>query len=328
MTSFVTGATGFIGSALVEYLVRNLEMTKVLWRRGSNIKLIDELAVEAVEGDLSDVETLKKSIGNAEVVYNIAAETRESRPYEKYRAVNVLGFRNLLEASLLAGVKRVVQVSAIDVYGFNLPNTPVDENFHPRPRHPYHRSKLEAETLALQYMKDHPELGLTIIRPAIGFGPRDHRFTGRMLEGIRAGKITLPSGGNNRVSLIYAKDVAKALFLAAHSPMSSGKAYVVKGFDCTPRELVEELASHMGHPAMISSVPLALAYFMAATSEIFAKFTKSEPRVTRFRTEYVGRTRLLSDHKIRQDLGYEPEYDLVKGCKETVEWFKERVWGG
>ncbi len=328
MTSFVTGATGFIGSALVEYLVRNLEMTKVLWRRGSNIKLIDELAVEAVEGDLSDVEMLRKAIGNAEVVYNVAAETGESRPYEEYRAVNVLGFRNLLEASLLAGVKRLVQVSTMDVYGFNLPSTPVDENFPPRPMHLYQRSKLEAEDLALQYMNGHPQLGLTIIRPGVGFGPRDHSFTGRIVQSMRAGKITLPSGGKNRISLVYAKDVAKALFLAARSERSSGNTYVVKSFDSTPRELVEELASNAGQEVSISSLPFSLAYWMAAVSEFFARFTKSEPKVTRYRTEYLGTTRLISDQKIRQDLGYAPEYDLARGCKETAEWFKERVWGG
>ncbi len=327
MTSFVTGATGFIGSALVEYLVKNLEMTKVLWRRGSNIKLIDELAVEAVEGDLSDVEMLKKAIGNAEVVYNVAAETHESKRYEDYYTVNVVGFRNLLEACLLAGVKRVIHVSTVEVYGFDLPKTPVDENFASNPEYPYHRSRLEAERLSVWFMKEHPELGLTIIRPVVGFGPRDYRFTGRILKSIRTGKITLPSGGKNSLSLIYARDVAKALVLAARNPKSVGNTYVVKGFDCKLRELVEGLASEMGSPVDISSMPFGFAYLRAALSEFSSRFAKAEPKVTRFSVEYLGRNRLLSDRKIREELGYVPDYFLARGCKETVGWFRERERG-
>jgi len=174
MINLITGGSGFLGSQLTEAMVARGEIVRALVRPLSNTSLLENLGVELIRGDLTDPSSLKKAVQGVERVYHCAALAADWGPWKDFRAANVTGVYNILEAAMEAGVDKIIHVSTTDVYGH--PNRYVRESAPYRSRGwPYGDTKIEGEKIVWDYHREH-DLSITIVRPVSIYGPRSVTF--------------------------------------------------------------------------------------------------------------------------------------------------------
>ena len=235
----VTGGAGFIGSHLVDHLVREGFEVAVLdnLSTGSleNVKhLSASKGFSFVRGDVADKRRVDESLKDVDVVFHLAAVTSVpfsvKNPVETFR-VNVEGTRNLLEACIREGVERFIYVSSCAVYG-EPEYLPVDEKHPLRPISPYAESKLEAERLCMEFQETYG-LKTTVLRPfnVYGSGMRSDQYSGvvaRFIERLRLGKPPIIYGdGTQTRDFVHVEDVVRAMILALDNEGAAGRTFNV-----------------------------------------------------------------------------------------------------
>jgi nucleoside-diphosphate-sugar epimerase len=320
----VTGATGLIGSHLVEQLVARGERVRALVRTTSDTTFLNRLGVELVRGDLGNERGLSRFFEGAAVVFHCAARVGDWGAWRLYQAEVVDATRNLLSACRSASVGRVVYFSSITVYGN--PRTPglIAEN-EPlgqrlRFRDYYCRSKIMAENLAWEYGPD-----ATIVRPGWSYGPRDRNTLPRIIKALQAGRVWLIGDGQNLLNLLYAADVAEGAILAAEHLEARGQAYNL----CSEGELTQEgfldaITDALGMPHVRRRLPYKLAYALGSISEVIGKaiFLKRPPHLTRYGAALVGRSTRFTTAKARTQLGWRPRVAAREGIRLTLDWLR------
>ena len=167
----ITGANGFIGSHLVEYLSRHDYEISCLIRKTSNLQWLEKSSVEFITGEITDKTSLVHAVTEKDYIFHLASLTKAISPVDYYR-VNTEGAKNLLQACAMhnPALKRFVLVSSQAAAGPSPSEKAIDETFPPHPITDYGKSKWEAEKIAREYMEKIP---ITIIRPPAVYGPRD-----------------------------------------------------------------------------------------------------------------------------------------------------------
>ncbi len=320
---FVTGGTGFIGSHIVRMLVQKGHDVTVLIREDSSLDLLEGLHIETTVGDVTDIESLKRSMSeDIKWFFHNAAVMADWGGKSHFFPVNVEGTRNVLDVILEKGIPNVLFTSSTAVYGFPNTEDPMTENQEYNPDNWYQRSKLESEKLVWQYRDDY-DIKAAAVRPPLVLGHGD-MFTGPILiEKIRNGNMYWFSGGKNTQSFVHAEDVARALILAAENiDKADGKAYNVTSFTVKFRELVESLREELDAEEAVKSIPYSLAVGLGKISGALARtFNRSKaPLITAFRVKMLGSEYVIDDSKIRKELDYEPEWDVMSTVKDMVEW--------
>ena len=220
MTVLVTGATGFVGSAVARSLLAEGESVRVLVRPESLRANIDGLPVETAIGDLRDAASLAAAMNGCTILYHVAADYRlwTLRPAELYEA-NVTGTQNLIRAAMTAGVERIVYTSSVATLGLNRDRSPADEStpvtLDDMIGH-YKRSKYLAEE-AVQRLIREEGAPVVIVNPSTPVGPRDIKPTptGRMIVEAAAGRM--PAFVDTGLNLVHVDDVARGHLLACRS---------------------------------------------------------------------------------------------------------------
>ncbi|MFL5244521.1 MAG: NAD-dependent epimerase/dehydratase family protein [Gemmataceae bacterium] len=321
----ITGATGLIGSHIAEILTGRGERVRALVRPSSDTTFLRQLGVELSPGDLHDVDSLRRCVDGADIVYHCAAHVGDWGPWRLFQEQVIDATRNVLEACKAAKVGRVVYVSSITVYG--RPSNPgmINEE-EPRGQRMrlwdhYCRSKIMAEDLAWQYGPD-----ATIIRPGWTYGPRDRNTLPRIIKALQAGRITLIGSGANLLNLVYAGDVAEGIILAANNPIARGQAYnLCSEGELTQEQFLKSVTDAIGMPAVRRRMPFWLAYTGGFMSEIIARAIRLRrpPYVTRYAVALVGRPTRFSIEKARQQLGWAPHVRAEDGIRRTLEWMRK-----
>jgi dihydroflavonol-4-reductase len=319
----VTGANGFLGSAVVRTLREAGRDARALVRRGSDRRNLEGLDVEIAEGDLGDPASLRAAVHGCEAVFHVAADYRlwvaDAGPM--YRA-NVDGTVNVLEAAAAERVTRVVYTSSVAVLGINRDRTPADEStpvtVHDMVGH-YKRSKFLAEQAVRRRA---PELGLdvVIVNPSTPIGPCDIKPTptGRVILDAAAGRM--PAYVDTGLNVVHVDDVARGHLLALRSGRR-GERYVLGGEDLSLARILELVAEHVGKPAPKVRLPHWVVYPVALGAEAAARVTGREPRVTLDGVRMSKKHMYFSSAKARRELGYtwrEPR--LAIG--EAIDWFR------
>jgi len=227
--NLVTGASGLLGSHIVEQLRLRGRPVRVLVRPSSDTSWLQTQNVEFAEGDLNDRASLERAMQGVEVVYHAAARVGDWGPWEDFVRITVEGTVNLAEVASAAGCRRFVHISSISAYGHPdgeglvLDETaPLGQNLH---RWSYYsRAKVEAEK-RLWAMYEAGRLRLTVIRPSWLYGPRDRATIFRLSRLLREGKVKILGDGENRLNVVYAGNVAVAAILAADAEQAEGEAY-------------------------------------------------------------------------------------------------------
>lgn len=330
MKAVVTGGTGFIGGRLVEELVEKGYRVRCLVRDTSNVKMLKELGVELVHGDLGDTESLKRLPAGGDVVFHLAALVSDWGRREDFHRYNVDATRTLLEAAIKSGVKRFVHMSSSTVVWksdfWNVHNLiDIDETFPRRDKYNdnYNASKADAERLVLSFNME-KDLETVVIRPSNVWGAGDTVILPRVATAARKGILFPMGSGGRTVTPCHVDNLARALLLAAEKGNAPGNIYFINdGVKIGYMEFLQKQLRAAGidwEPGF--SIPYKLAYSIAACMESIFRLMKSEkpPVLTRFAVAALAGSRSYSIDKARRELGYEPSVDLDEGMRKMQAW--------
>ena len=310
MKVLVTGGTGFIGSYLVEELLRNGYEVRILSRK-STTRWKNE--VEIFRGDITKPETLDKAFKGIDAVFHNAAYAIDFGKKEIIYDVNVNGTKNVAEACIRNDIDRIVYTSSAGVYGFPKTDTVITEDFPKKPMNAYQKSKLLGEKILGEY----EEIKTSIIRPPLVFGAGG-QTTKILLDMLTSKSMVLVGDGNNTISIVHPVDVARCLRLALERD-DRGETFNVVSFTVKIREFIEKLAERLEIEKPEKRVPFWIAYTLATLHE----FISSNPKITRFRVRALASNRIISCEKARRVLGYKPTFDLEKTVEDMIRWYNQ-----
>ena len=319
MRILVTGATGFVGNALVPELVKaGHRVCAAVWSDLGG-RLPD--GVEAIEiGDIGPETNWEAALGGIEGIIHLAARAHvmnetSSDPLETYRRINVDGTRRLAEAAGKAGVRRLVFLSSIKVNGERTKGCPFNEGFVPMPEDAYGTTKWEAEQ-ALANEANRFGMETVILRSPLVYGPGVKGNFLRLL-GICEKGLPLPlSAIRNARSFIYLENLASALRLSLDHEAAVGEVFLVAdGEGISTPDLIRRIAEALGKPARLFPVPESL---LRAAAGVLGKSGM---------TDRLIESLAIDDRKIRQILAWQPPFSMVEGLRETVAWYRSRGRG-
>ena len=309
MTILVTGASGFIGRALVARLRARRNRVRALVLPDEQVRLDCEIS----RGDVTRPETLAPAMRRVELVYHLAAVVSDWGPEALFRAVNVDGTRNVLVAAAAAGVERVVVVSSLVVYGSQLGCEVCDEDM-PREHGcgPYSRSKRAQEELALDFHR-FGRVPVTVVRPGNVYGPGSRSWVDTPVALLRARRLPLIDGGAGDAALSWIDNLVELLVLAGRDPAAAGRVYNANdGSGVTWARYFTELARVIGARPPRRSMPARAAMAAALAMETAWRVTRRSTRPL-FTREAV--TLLASRHPVpvsraARELGFVPAIEF------------------
>jgi nucleoside-diphosphate-sugar epimerase len=321
----VTGATGFVGSHLVDRLVRQGLGVACLVRATSRLTWLEGLPVETRVAPLEDVPRLADAVADADYVFHVAGLTR-ARTAETYREANAEGTRRLLDAIQRseASPRRFVYVSSLAAVGPNPGSEPLDETAEPQPLEGYGASKLAAERLVRQTAD---ELSVAIVRPPAVYGPRDTNLLPLFRSARRYRLAPIVGSAEKEVSFVHAADLAEALWLAASVEAADGETYFAASGTYRFGELLDALEAALEVRLRRIPVPALLARLMGELGELKWTLTGRPQIVCRRKVRDMLQERwTCSWAKAERELGYQPQVGLFEGMAETARWYAEQGW--
>jgi len=323
--ALVTGATGFIGSHLVDLLLEQKYAVRVLLRKTSDTAWLQGLPLEFVYGDLFDRDALAQAVTGVDYVFHSAGVTKAKTPGEYYRG-NTHGVVNVLDAVSRhnPGLKRFVQISSQTAAGPSPGITPVTEEVTPHPITNYGKSKLKAEKACEEQRGKIP---ITIVRPPAVYGPRDkdiYEFFKTLSKGLQ------PMVGMKEkfVSLIHVRDLVRGFVMAAGSPKAAGQTYFISSSKVYGwKEIGEVSRGIIGKSAVRLRIPEAGVFTIAAFAEFFGLFSK-KPVLINFEKarDMVQDYWTCDSSKAQRDFGFTQQIPLEAGIRNTVEWYRAQGW--
>ena len=325
-TTLVTGATGFVGAAVVRHLLAAGKAVRVLTRRNNDRRNIEGLAVEIAEGDLTDRSSLEAALAGCTALYHVAADYRiwVPDPDSIYR-VNVEGTRHLMLAALEAGVSRIVYTSSVATLGLHKDGTPADEAtpvaLDDMVGH-YKRSKYLAEA-AVQRLIDEKALPAVIVNPSTPVGPRDIKPTptGRMIADAAAGRM--PAYVDTGLNIVHVDDVA-AGHLLAFEKGTVGDRYILGGENLSLKDILTEIARVTGRKPPAVSLPHDLIMPVAWVAEFIARLTGgSDPMVTVDGVRMARKKMFFTSAKAERELGYRHR-PAAEALADAVAWLGQK----
>lgn len=315
----ITGANGFLGSALLDAVRARGSTVRILVRRPPPPGRYGD-DVQVVVGDLGDPDIVSHAVMGTDAVYHVGAAMRGS--VGDFEAGTVWGTRNVVRACLEHGVGRLIHVSSLGVldHAGRVPGTSVTEGYavEPRPdlRGTYTRTKLAAEQLVLDAIRDHA-LPAVIIRPGQIFGPGAERATPNGAIAL-AGRWLAVGSGDRTLPLVYVDDVVDAILLAAESDSAVGSTFHVVDTEQVTQQAYLDHAKKLfdGTPGMVR-VPEWLFLALAAGLEAAGKLIGREMPLTRYRVRSLMPLANLDTSAAREKLGWTPRVGVRKGLQRT-----------
>ena len=321
----VTGATGFVGSHLVDHLLERGRSVRCLVRKSSNLRYVKDPMIDLAYGGLDDSTDWDEAFADVDVIYHVAGTTFARRARD-YFTVNHQGTEALLAEALKRRdhIKRFVYISSLAAVGPARDGTPVNEDTSPAPITPYGRSKLMAEE-AVRVVSD--LLPVTIVRPPAVYGPRDYGIF-EFFKAVKGGMFPMIGRSEKRVSLVHARDLANGIVLAGESEASVGRTYFISSEDnYSMRAVADLMAALMRRRLRAFTIPRPLAYGAAAAAEAAAALMGRPPVINRDKVTDLSQTGwTCSIERAQSELGYNPQVQLEEGLRETIAWYKTEGW--
>ena len=324
----VTGATGFVGSAVARVLLKAGHQVRVLARPRSDRRNLKGLSVEIVQGSLEDRASLAAAVAGCRYVFHVAADYRlwVPEPQAMFRA-NVAGTRELMLAALEAGVDRIVYTSSVATLGI-IRSGLADEETPSRVTDmigPYKRSKFEAEAIVRDLVATQ-SLPAVIVNPSTPIGPSDIKPTptGRLI--VEAARGRVPGFVDTGLNVVHVEDVAIGHLLAAELG-ETGRRYILGGENLSLAEILAEVARLTGRRAPSLKIPYAAILPVAAGAEALARLTGREPFVTLDGARMSKKTMFFSSARAVRELGYAPR-PARQAIADAIAWFKANGYLG
>lgn len=321
----VTGATGFVGSAVVRALVARGADVRVLARPGSDRRNLAGLEVTVFEGDLMRPETLKSALERCEGLFHVAADYRlwTRDPEAMFRA-NVEGSRAILRSAHQSGVKRAVYTSSVAVLGIDPSGAPSDEQTPVRYADmigAYKQSKYRAEEAVNEVIRE-TGFDCVIVNPSTPIGPRDIKPTptGRLVVEAAAGRM--PAYVDTGLNVAHVDDVA-AGHLLAYEKGATGRRYILGGEDMLLRDILHTVAGIAGVKPPAMQIPRGPIYPIAWAAETWCTLTgRGEPFATVDGLKMSKKKMFFSSSRAESELGYQHRPG-EEALRDAVTWFRQ-----
>jgi len=327
----VTGASGFLGGALVEALASRGHVVRTLQRTKSErlARLEREGRVENVLAAIEDRDAVLRAADGIETIFHVAAKAGVWGTYDEYFRANVLGTRHVLEAARARCVPRIVYTSSPSIVHSGGDQEGIDESVPIPARHSTHypATKAIAEREVLAANGD--ALSTVALRPHLIWGPGDTNIAPRMLERARKGRLVLVAGGHKKIDATHIDSAVHAHLLAwdklAPGAACAGKTYfIAQGEPMPARQLILGIVRAHGVEASPRSIPLPVAKALGAAVEAAWRLTRreGEPPLTRFLAEQLGTAHWYSLAAAERDLGYRAPLTTAEGLARLAAWVK------
>ena len=319
----VTGASGFVGSAVVRTLLAAGYPVRALVRTSSPRGNLAALDVETVEGDMRDVESIGRAMTDVRFVMHVAADYRLwSSDRDEIRHTNVAGTRIVMQAALRAGVERIVYTSSVAALALRSDGEAADETValaEGAAVGAYKRSKVAAQHL-VETMIAREALPAIIVNPSTPIGPRDIRPTptGRIIVEAASGRM--PGYVDTGLNLVHVDDVA-AGHLAALRHGRIGERYILGGQNVPLADMLRDIALLVGRRPPRLRMPRRLLYPAAVVAEMIAHRTGREPFLTLDGLRMAKHRMYFASGKATRDLGFEAR-PYAEGLKDAIGWFR------
>lgn len=319
--ALVTGASGFIGSHLVEALVPQKWDITCLVRPTSRTGFLQKLKVKLAVHDPSNPASLKKAVKGQDYIFHLAGRIRAAS-HRAYDAANYQLTKNLVQACLKEnpGLKRFVYVSSIAAAGPSFPGQYSDEGLPPSPESEYGRTKLKGEQAVRKSWDTIPS---TIIRPPNVYGPRQQE-TELLVKLVSKRIVPILKERGATTSLIYIKDLVEGILQAAFSPKTQSQVYYLtdrKGYSW--RRLILTMKRHILGSSFFVPVPEDLISTAAWLADIIKSTGIVRPFFGRKIWNAMTQTPwLFSTAKAEKDFGFRARYELDEGIQETIRYYR------
>lgn len=320
--AFLTGASGFVGSAVARRLIAEGFAVRGLVRPTSNRANLKDAGLEIVEGDIRDANLMAKAVQGARYVFHVAADYRLWAPDpEEIIRTNTQGTRAVMEAALTAGVERVVYTSSVATLRLNADGSPSNETMPLAAENAigaYKKSKILAERLVERMVADEG-LPAVIVNPSTPIGPRDVRPTptGRIVVEAALGRM--PAYVETGLNLVHVDDVAEG-HVAALKQGTIGERYILGGQDMTLGKMLAEIAHLAGRKPPTLKLPRQIIYPIAYGAEAMARITGREPFATVDGLRMAKYKMFFSSAKAERELSYRAR-PAKEALAEAYRWF-------
>jgi nucleoside-diphosphate-sugar epimerase len=326
MKVLLTGATGFVGSHILDSLRARQWDVRVLVRKSSNRRFIEPhlMHVELCEGSIGDPASLTKAMEGVTHVIHCAGATRAKCNAEFYQ-INQQGTRNAVEAVNINQntISRIVHVSSLAASHPAPATAPAREEDASAPVSEYGKSKLGAEKEVLERCK----VPFTILRPPAVYGPRDNGFLS-MFQTVRKHFVPRFSGGVKELSMIFAKDLAEATVTCLNHSAAAGRTYFVASPEVvTVRGFCEEIAGQLGVWTIPLWLPVPALWPVCAMSEVVCRVMNKPSLLNRQKYSELRAPGWVCDAgRLRMEVGFTASTRLSEGIRQTIVWYREKGW--
>lgn len=325
MIAAVTGATGFIGSHVVDALLARGFEVRALIRASSNLRWVKDTAAHLVVADIYDPDSLRPLVENADLVFHVAGVVK-ARTDEEYHRGNVTATESMLSATrrFAPHVRRFVQVSSGTASGPAASlDRPVreDDPCHPLTRYGISKRKGEETVMAER------DVPWTIVRPPAMYGPRDTEVL-LVFQTLAKGLNAMIGFDDKRVSLSHCDDLVRGLLLAAESDRAIGEIYHISSerFYSWP-EVGAVVGRALGRSVHALRIPHAVVYSLAAVSELIGRIQGKAVTLNLEKARDITQPYWIFDvEKAKRDLGYRQEVSLEEGIASTIAWYRSMGW--
>lgn len=332
MRALVTGASGFIGSHLIEELNTLGFDVLALMRKSSSPANLDGLKYERVEGDLADLDSLRRAVKDADYVFHLAG-TLFSQDRQGYFDHNVGGTRRLAQAVAenRPGLNRFVYVSSLAAGGPASSQELRREEDSDAPVSAYGQSKLQAEQELSRFKEAFP---ISVIRPPMVYGPRD-KATFVFVQTVASNLMPLIRGknpeGHKYYSTIHVQDLCRGMVQAGLAPVEkvpSGEVFYLCSNEVVTYEgILSTIADHLDREPLRFKVPMAAlkiaAHALTAVGRVTQRpFSLNSDKFNEMVPDYW----ICSNQKAKRMLGFTPEFEFSRGMANAVEWYKRHEW--
>lgn len=332
----LTGASGFVGGHLAARMVAEGRPVRCLVRASSDTTRLRALSaggeprrVELVVGDLTDPKSLRRAVDGCSQVVHCAAMVSDWGTVQEIRAANATGAGDLAAMAAAAGVRRFVQISTTDVYGYPGAAGVAEDHVAQGFANWYAQTKREAET-ALNAVSARSDLEVVVLRPATVYGPGAGEVVGEMTRAMRWRYLPLVAGGRAVAGLVHVENLVDAVLLALTRREAVGEAFnVVDGLDVTWAGFLGDIGAGLGYPAPWIKLNYRLAFGLAVGFEesyrVLRRLTglRTPPLLTRAAVQILGIDQDFSNAKLRAVLGWQPRVDYQEGLAATVAWLRD-----
>ena len=324
----VTGGGGFLGTALVRMLHERGVPVRSLARR--YYRHLEKLEAEQVQGAIADPAVVAAAVAGCKTVFHTAAKAGIWGAAEEYQETNVEGTRNVVAASRLAGVERIIFTSSPSVVFNGKDLAGVDESapYSSRFEAAYPRTKVRAEQIVLQ--ANGPDLATVSIRPHLIWGPGDNNLLPRIIARAKRGQLRRIGRSDPLVDPVYIDNAADAHILAAErlhagSAIGGRSYFVTQGQTIPLWEMVNRMLAAAKLPPICRTVSLPLAIAAAGVLELTYSLSRrsQEPPMTRFLARQLSTTHWFKIDAARRDLDYEPKVSIDEGLSRLERWLSE-----